>query len=44
MPCQALIQFTDAETASAARDALDGRSIPRQAVFVYFLHILQNHL
>ncbi|KAK7374566.1 hypothetical protein VNO80_07997 [Phaseolus coccineus] len=26
---QALIQFTDAETASAARDALDGRSIPR---------------
>ncbi|KAH1234813.1 Polypyrimidine tract-binding 1 [Glycine max] len=27
---QALIQFTDAETASSARDALDGRSIPRQ--------------
>ncbi|KAG4992481.1 hypothetical protein AAZX31_09G216000 [Glycine max] len=26
---QALIQFTDAETASSARDALDGRSIPR---------------
>ncbi|XP_044504765.1 polypyrimidine tract-binding protein homolog 1-like isoform X2 [Mangifera indica] len=26
---QALIQFTDAETASAARNALDGRSIPR---------------
>ncbi|KAH8483666.1 hypothetical protein H0E87_028178 [Populus deltoides] len=26
---QALIQFTDAETASSARNALDGRSIPR---------------
>ncbi|XP_068637715.1 polypyrimidine tract-binding protein homolog 1-like isoform X2 [Aristolochia californica] len=26
---QALIQFSDAETASAARNALDGRSIPR---------------
>ncbi|CAL5408285.1 unnamed protein product [Camellia sinensis] len=26
---QALIQFSDAETAAAARDALDGRSIPR---------------
>ncbi|XP_065856268.1 polypyrimidine tract-binding protein homolog 1 isoform X1 [Euphorbia lathyris] len=26
---QALIQFTDAETASAARNALDGRSIPK---------------
>ncbi|XP_020218858.1 polypyrimidine tract-binding protein homolog 1 isoform X1 [Cajanus cajan] len=26
---QALIQFTDAEIASSARDALDGRSIPR---------------
>ncbi|XP_004491824.1 polypyrimidine tract-binding protein homolog 1-like isoform X2 [Cicer arietinum] len=26
---QALIQFTDAETASSAREALDGRSIPR---------------
>ncbi|XP_075497595.1 polypyrimidine tract-binding protein homolog 2-like [Primulina tabacum] len=25
---QALVQFTDAETASAAKDALDGRSIP----------------
>ncbi|CAJ1830323.1 unnamed protein product [Sphenostylis stenocarpa] len=34
---QALIQFTDAETASSARDALDGRSIPRQAVFLYLL-------
>ncbi|OVA08979.1 RNA recognition motif domain [Macleaya cordata] len=29
---QALIQFTDAETASSARNALDGRSIPRQAI------------
>lgn len=37
MPWQALIQFTDAETASSARDALDGRSIPRQVVpFVLF--------
>ncbi|XP_045794236.1 polypyrimidine tract-binding protein homolog 1-like isoform X1 [Trifolium pratense] len=26
---QALIQFTDADTAASARDALDGRSIPR---------------
>jgi len=26
---QALIQYTDAATASAAREALDGRSIPR---------------
>ncbi|XP_024978384.1 polypyrimidine tract-binding protein homolog 1 isoform X2 [Cynara cardunculus var. scolymus] len=26
---QALIQFTDAETASSAKEALDGRSIPR---------------
>ncbi|KAF6171832.1 hypothetical protein GIB67_007353 [Kingdonia uniflora] len=26
---QALIQYTDAETAASARDALDGRSIPR---------------
>ncbi|KAL2329947.1 hypothetical protein Fmac_017528 [Flemingia macrophylla] len=34
---QALIQFTDAETASSARDALDGRSIPRQVVLLYLL-------
>jgi hypothetical protein len=26
---QALVQFSDANTASAARSALDGRSIPR---------------
>jgi hypothetical protein len=26
---QALVQFTDAETATAAKLALDGRSIPR---------------
>lgn len=26
---QALVQFSDSETASAAKDALDGRSIPR---------------
>lgn len=38
---QALIQFTDAETASAARNALDGRSIPR-----YLLpeHVSSCHL
>ncbi|KAE8694458.1 Polypyrimidine tract-binding protein-like protein 1 [Hibiscus syriacus] len=38
---QALIQFTDAETASSARDALDGRSIPR-----YLLpdHVTSCHL
>lgn len=29
--CQALVQFTDVETASAARSALDGRSIPKYA-------------
>lgn len=27
--CQALVQFSDSETASAAKNALDGRSIPR---------------
>ena len=27
-----MIQFSDAETASAARNALDGRSIPRYAL------------
>ncbi|KAM7510076.1 hypothetical protein LguiB_008951 [Lonicera macranthoides] len=32
----ALIQFSDAETASSAREALDGRSIPRHA-FNFFL-------
>ncbi|KAK8921552.1 hypothetical protein KSP39_PZI020206 [Platanthera zijinensis] len=38
---QALIQFTDAETAAAARNALDGRSIPR-----YLLpeHVASCHL
>ncbi|KAM7267041.1 hypothetical protein ACFE04_009207 [Oxalis oulophora] len=38
---QALIQFTDAETASTARNALDGRSIPR-----YLLpeHVTSCHL
>ncbi|KAL5582265.1 hypothetical protein UlMin_014707 [Ulmus minor] len=38
---QALIQFSDAETASAARNALDGRSIPR-----YLLpeHVGSSHL
>lgn len=29
---QALIQFSDADTAASARNALDGRSIPRQVV------------
>ncbi|CAH2055338.1 unnamed protein product [Thlaspi arvense] len=32
---QALVQFSDVETASAARNALDGRSIPRQAQTLY---------
>ncbi|VAH91410.1 unnamed protein product [Triticum turgidum subsp. durum] len=38
---QALIQYTDAPTASAAREALDGRSIPR-----YLLpdHVVSCHL
>lgn len=38
---QALIQYSDAQTASAAREALDGRSIPR-----YLLpeHVDQCHL
>lgn len=31
---QALIQFTDADTASSARNALDGRSIPRHALLL----------
>nr|GMD51911.1 polypyrimidine tract-binding protein homolog 1 isoform X1 [Ipomoea batatas] len=30
---QALVQFTDIETAATAREALDGRSIPRHALF-----------
>ncbi|KAL2329956.1 hypothetical protein Fmac_017537 [Flemingia macrophylla] len=34
---QALIQFADAETASSARDALDGRGIPMQVVLLYLL-------
>lgn len=29
LTCQALVQFSDVETASAARNALDSRSIPR---------------
>ncbi|KAF9663749.1 hypothetical protein SADUNF_Sadunf17G0084400 [Salix dunnii] len=32
---QALIQFTDAETASSARNALDGRSIPRHTLLSF---------
>lgn len=38
---QALIQFTDAETASAARNALDGRSIPR---YLLDAHVGSCHL
>ncbi|RHN50065.1 putative nucleotide-binding alpha-beta plait domain-containing protein [Medicago truncatula] len=34
---QALIQYTDAETAASAKDSLDGRSIPRQALLLHFL-------
>lgn len=33
---QALIQFSDAETASSARNALDGRSIPRYSMTIFF--------
>ncbi|KAK9116699.1 hypothetical protein Sjap_015646 [Stephania japonica] len=42
---QALIQYSDAETASSARNALDGRSIPRQ-VPLYLLpeHVATCHL
>ncbi|MBA0712343.1 hypothetical protein Golax_011450 [Gossypium laxum] len=36
---QALIQFTDAETASSARNALDGRSIPRHLSYFSILGI-----
>lgn len=43
-PLQALIQFTDAETASSARNALDGRSIPKYdfniSIFMDFTEIL----
>ncbi|OVA12191.1 RNA recognition motif domain [Macleaya cordata] len=38
---QALIQFTDAETAASARNALDGRSIPR---YLLPLHVGSCHL
>jgi polypyrimidine tract-binding protein 2 len=38
---QALIQFTDAGTASTARDALDGRSIPR---YLLPAHVTSCHL
>ncbi|KAE9466572.1 hypothetical protein C3L33_01511, partial [Rhododendron williamsianum] len=34
---QALIQFSDVETASAARESLDGRSIPRQSLSPFYL-------
>lgn len=37
---QALVQFSDANTASSAKSALEGRSIPRSAFFV----ILKNHI
>lgn len=33
--CQALVQFSDVETASTARTALDGRSIPRHVQILY---------
>ncbi|KAK1567361.1 hypothetical protein Q3G72_011305 [Acer saccharum] len=38
---QALIQFTDADTASSARNALDGRSIPR---YLLPAHVGSCHL
>ncbi|KAG8366815.1 hypothetical protein BUALT_Bualt16G0007000 [Buddleja alternifolia] len=38
---QALIQYSDVETASTARDSLDGRSIPRHVFFriIYRIHV-----
>uniref|UniRef100_A0A453F2E3 RRM domain-containing protein n=1 Tax=Aegilops tauschii subsp. strangulata TaxID=200361 RepID=A0A453F2E3_AEGTS len=46
---QALIQFSDAETASSAKAALDGRCIPRycsQVIFIlyYFSRLMDNYL
>nr|APO15858.1 polypyrimidine tract-binding protein 1 [Sesuvium portulacastrum] len=38
---QALIQFSDVETASAAKNALDGRSIPR---YLLLEHVTSCHL
>jgi len=32
-----LIQFADIEGASSAKEALDGKSIPRQAIILHFL-------
>ncbi|GJX41156.1 polypyrimidine tract-binding protein homolog 1 isoform X1 [Tanacetum coccineum] len=40
---QALIQFTDAETALSAREALDGRSIPRH-VSTLIVYLLPGHV
>ncbi|KAH7554568.1 hypothetical protein JRO89_XS12G0237500 [Xanthoceras sorbifolium] len=39
---QALIQFTDAETASSARNALDGRSIPRHDLVLHLCYELMT--
>ncbi|KAF9592835.1 hypothetical protein IFM89_017800 [Coptis chinensis] len=39
---QALIQFTDAETAASARNALDGRSIPRLVWYLLPEHVSCN--
>ncbi|GKE84722.1 polypyrimidine tract-binding protein homolog 1 isoform X2, partial [Tanacetum coccineum] len=45
---QALIQFTDAETALSAREALDGRSIPRHVstliVLSFYFYLLPGHV
>ncbi|KAL6287851.1 hypothetical protein ACE6H2_012241 [Prunus campanulata] len=41
---QALIQFNDAETASSARNALDGRSIPRHVLYLLPEHVGSCHL
>ncbi|TXG57573.1 hypothetical protein EZV62_015402 [Acer yangbiense] len=44
---QALIQFTDADTASSARNALDGRSIPRHELVFHFhfrMYLLPAHV
>ncbi|KAF1877417.1 hypothetical protein Lal_00040132 [Lupinus albus] len=41
---QALIQYTDSDTAASARNALDGRSIPRQVVYLLPEHVGSCHL
>ena len=35
---QALVQFSDSDTATSAKNALDGRSIPRWQLYCFFWH------